>query len=124
MIEGNRIKFGYGDVITSVLPGSGAITFYETEEKWDILAEISDVKLSDFRIKAKIVCQDVEPLGLYKVIRTVTESNNVVEYNGIIFDFTNYSKNVVDYIRERAFDMISLKDLAYVQRTSLNSEKF
>ena len=115
MIKGNKIEFGYGDVFIEVVRGSGEITFYEVENKVDILHCVDKKGLTNLGVKYKIICKDIEPLGLYKVIRTVAENNKIVEYNGITFDFTNYKQGSVDILKKNAFDMVSMSYLMLAQ---------
>ena len=109
MIKGNVIKFGYGDVAVYSC-GMGYVSFTNIEPPVECGQAITKDMGITYGLSIKIYEDDLH--DLYRLIRTVSENNRVVEYKGYVLDFTNYNQKSVDVVKKHAFNTTNTFALA------------
>lgn len=110
MIKGNVIEFGYGDVVVGVLPYRKCITITNIKPPLVCGSRLTDVNAVEWGKTIEIYEDNLH--DIYKLIQTVNEDNRVVRYNDWTFDFTNYNKESVRVVRDKAFNIIDVRCLA------------
>lgn len=101
MIKGNRIEFGYGDVLCGV--NNIGVDYTNVKPPLEIGTCIKDtgLELEHFEIGKQVVIplHGLEDLNeLCRLIKSVTEDNPVVEFGGYVFDFSNYNRKSVEVV--------------------------
>lgn len=99
MIKGNRIEFGYGDVLV----GFHAFGFRVENVKppLEVGQKVTPSEFKNYDISNQIIIplNGLEDLNeLCGLIKSVTENNRIVEFNSYVFDFSNYNKKSVEVV--------------------------
>jgi hypothetical protein len=109
MIEGKRIKFGYGSVVLEANNGRLSVVIIEPP------AEIgADVDYKEHSIVDRIdfsIGEDVFELN--RNMKNVTKDNAVVKFRDYYFDFTNYNEQSVK-IASGVIDSVVLQMMRFM----------
>lgn len=112
MIEGNRLKFGYGSLTFGCFMDK--LRFFEIEPPQEIGSHCPPPEEIDESVPYKVVgsinCLSVELNEAYILKHLATEVKNGVidefEFKGFIFDFSHYNVKSVDIVLKAANTII------------------
>ena len=107
MIEGNRLKFGYGDICVSAHSILGYMTFQQFVPPSNCGDKVErEVEFVGECIKIPVNCDGYDELSnwLYEVENHIIDS---FEFKGYIFDFSNYNKESIRVCKKYAYRAIS-----------------
>ncbi|MGJ0846576.1 hypothetical protein ACR77J_07800 [Tissierella praeacuta] len=109
MIEGNVIKFGYGDVVVSSY-GMGYVDFTNIKPPIECGSTVKKDMNLEYGLSIRI--HEDKHWELYDLIKTVNKDNRIVQYKGYVLDFSNYNEESVRVVREKAYNTINIIALA------------
>lgn len=114
MIDGNRIKFGYGSVAVGCDPLTQMVTFKQIKppcECGSIVEEGNGVEYIGEIIKIHLDISSYSFL-MRKLSDIDSKKVTVFEHDGYLFDFSNYNCKSVNVLREKARNAIYLEMMA------------
>lgn len=110
MIKGDRIMFGYGDVAVASSKIMSYIEFVNIKPPQEIGICLDVVEGIEYGLCVRL--KEDNSFDLYKLIKTVTEENNIVEFKGYVLDFSNYNSKSIDVVLQHARNMVNTMVLA------------
>ena len=106
MIVGNRIIFGFGTIGVMGSSLREQISFTVIKPPQEIGENIVDESIE---IGETIILKEDRPYEFYNLVKTVNESNRVIEYKGHVLDFTTYNQKSVNVVLKHARNMVNLR---------------
>ena len=112
MIEGNRIKFGYGDIVIGVAVGVQTLVFKQLKSPLQCGADVPDnYEVLGDPISIKIDYYDY--CNLLEMLEAVREKRySTIYFKDYWFDFTNYNEKSIKILEQRARTAIAFQLLA------------
>lgn len=114
MINGNQLKFGYGDIGVYANEILQQIHFHHIEPPQECGSYVNtkDVKFIGDAISIDLCYNSYKEL---MKLLTAVESKEITtfEFKGYVFDFTNYNKKSIEVCKSKAKLAISLNILAF-----------
>lgn len=99
MIKGNKIEFGYGDVLVGFK--AYGLSIENVKPPLEVGQKVTPSEFKDYDISNTTIIplNGLDDLNkLCELIKSVTEDNPVVEFCGYVFDFSNYNRKSVEVV--------------------------
>lgn len=113
-VKGNRLSFGYGDIIVNAIPDAMSVQFKTINCEMVIGHSLKELEPSSVEITKidTIKYTEQEARDLIRILDLVLEVDfNVFYFNGIVYDFSNYNPDSVWVVKNAIQTLLGFNDL-------------